>query len=191
MFKILYNGNTTVAGDITLSTDKKVFFGASSYIEGATSGTKLMFMSSNDMIFQPGGSTKLLLEPSGKATFAGDISMSGTGKTADFGGNAIKGYSATMNAQTGTTYTLAATDNGKVITLDNGSAITVTIPAGLVDGFNCLLVQKGAGKVTVTKAGGGSLNNRSSQTKTAGQHAIVTIVHIGGEVYILSGDTGA
>ena len=29
--------------------------------------------------------------------------MSGTGKTADFGGNAIKGYSATMNAQTGTT----------------------------------------------------------------------------------------
>ena len=127
----------------------------------------------------------------GNTTVAGDISMSGTGKTADFGGNAIKGYSATMNAQTGTTYTLAATDNGKVITLDNGSAITVTIPAGLVDGFNCLLVQKGAGKVTVTKAGGGSLNNRSSQTKTAGQHAIVTIVHIGSEVYILSGDTGA
>ena len=117
--------------------------------------------------------------------------MTGTGKTADFGGNAIKGYSATMNAQTGTTYTLAASDNGKVVTLDNGSAITVTIPAGLVAGFNCLLVQKGAGKVTVTKAGGGSLNNRSSQTKTAGQHAIVTIVHIGGEVYILSGDTGA
>ncbi len=127
----------------------------------------------------------------GNTTVAGDISMSGTGKTADFGGNAIKGYSATMNAQTGTTYTLSATDNGKVITLDNGSAITVTIPAGLVDGFNCLLVQKGAGKVTVTKAGGGSLNNRSSQTKTAGQHAIVTIVHIGSEVYILSGDTGA
>ena len=127
----------------------------------------------------------------GNTTVAGDISMSGTGKTADFGGNAIKGYSATMNAQTGTTYTLAATDNGKVITLDNGSAITVTIPAGLVDGFNCLLVQKGAGQVTVTKAGGGSLNNRSTQTKTAGRHAIVTIVHIGSEVYILSGDTGA
>ena len=128
---------------------------------------------------------------SGNTAIAGDISMSGTGKTADFGGNAIKGYSATMNAQTGTTYTLAATDNGKVVTLDNGSAITVTIPAGLVAGFNCLLVQKGAGKVTVTKAGGGSLNNRSTQTKTAGQHAIVTIVHIGSEVYILSGDTGA
>ena len=128
---------------------------------------------------------------SGNTAIAGDISMSGTGKTADFGGNAIKGYSATMNAQTGTTYTLAATDNGKVVTLDNGSAITVTIPAGLVAGFNCLLVQKGAGKVTVTKAGGGSLNNRSTQTKTAGQHAIITIVHIGGEVYILAGDTGA
>jgi len=189
-FKILYNGNTTVAGDITLPTDKKVFFGASSYIEGATSGTKLMFMSSDDMIFQPGGSTKLLLEASGNATFAGDISMSGTGKAADFGGNAIKGYSATMHTMS-SNYNLTASDNGKIIVMDNGAGRTITIPSGLVAGFNCLVVQKGAGQVTIAAAGGVTLSNRSSQTKTAGQHAIVTLVHIGGEVYILSGDTGA
>ena len=107
------------------------------------------------------------------------------------GSGSISGFDANLNDQTGTTYTLASTDNGKVVTLNNGSAITVTIPTGLGDGFNCLLVQKGAGQVTVTKAGGGALNNRSTQTKTAGQHAIVTLVHIGSEVYILSGDTGA
>ena len=128
---------------------------------------------------------------SGNTVVAGDVTMSGTGKVADFGGNAIKGYSATLNDQTGTSYTLTAADNGKVVTLNNGSAITLTIPSGLVAGFNCLLVQKGAGQVTIGAGGGVTLSNRSSQVKTAGQHAIVTLVHIGGEVYILSGDTGA
>ena len=180
---------------ISNQTDLSLVIGQ--YNSSGSSATSQTSFSAGAPVFVAGNGTannaksELALLYNGNTTVAGDISMSGTGKTADFGGNAIKGYSATMNAQTGTTYTLAATDNGKVITLDNGSAITVTIPAGLVDGFNCLLVQKGAGKVTVTKAGGGSLNNRSSQTKTAGQHAIVTIVHIGGEVYILSGDTGA
>ncbi len=183
-------GNTTIAGtlgvtgDVAVNTNKFTVAGASgnTAVAGTLGVTGDVAVNTNK--FTVAGA-------SGNTAVAGDISMTGTGKTADFGGNAIKGYSATMNAQTGTTYTLAATDNGKVITLDNGSAITVTIPAGLVDGFNCLLVQKGAGQVTVTKAGGGSLNNRSTQTKTAGRHAIVTIVHIGSEVYILSGDTGA
>ena len=176
--------NLTTTGNITVNTNKLTVAGATgnTTIAGTLGVTGDVAVNTNK--FTVAGA-------SGNTAVAGDISMTGTGKTADFGGNAIKGYSATMNAQTGTTYTLAATDNGKVITLDNGSAITVTIPAGLVDGFNCLLVQKGAGQVTVTKAGGGSLNNRSTQTKTAGRHAIVTIVHIGSEVYILSGDTGA
>ena len=176
--------NLTTTGDITVNTNKLTVAGATGNTAVAGTLGVIGDVAVNTNKFTVAGA-------SGNTAVAGDISMTGTGKTADFGGNAIKGYSATMNAQTGTTYTLAASDNGKVVTLDNGSAITVTIPAGLVAGFNCLLIQKGAGQVTVTKAGGGSLNNRSTQTKTAGQHAIVTIVHIGGEVYILSGDTGA
>ena len=119
----------------------------------------------------------------GNTTVAGDISMSGTGKSADFGGNAIKGYSATMHTMS-SNYNLTASDNGKIIVMDNGAGRTITIPSGLVAGFNCLVVQKGAGQVTIAAAGGVTLSNRSSQTKTAGQHAIITLVHIGGEVYI-------
>ena len=62
-----------------------------------------------------------------------DISSFITGVTAgelgdfDFDDNAILGFSASTNDQTGTTYTVAASDNGKVVVLNNASAITVDI----------------------------------------------------------------
>jgi len=184
------SGNTAVAGtlgvtgDVAVNTNKFTVAAASgnTAVAGTLGVTGDVAVNTNKFTVTAG---------SGNTVVAGDVTMSGTGKVADFGGNAIKGYSATLNDQTGTSYTLTAADNGKVVTLNNGSAITLTIPSGLVAGFNCLLVQKGAGQVTIGAGGGVTLSNRSSQVKTAGQHAIVTLVHIGGEVYILSGDTGA
>ena len=78
-----------------------------------------------------------------------------------------------------------------MITLDNGTtASTLTIPTGLGDGFNCLIVQKANHDTTITPVGGGvTLLNRSTQYITAGRYAIVTLVNIGSETYILSGDT--
>ena len=61
---------------------------------------------------------------------------------------------STINAQTGTTYTIVATDFGKVLTFANGAAIAVTLPIATTAGFNdgaCFtLVTIGAGTVTVT-----------------------------------------
>ena len=109
-------------------------------------------------------------------------------------GGSLSGFSASLNNQTGTTYTLSSSDNGKVVTLNNSSAITLTINTGLGDGFNCLIVQKGAGQVTITGGSGVTLINRQSQTKTAARHAVVTIVNIGSESgseqVIVAGDTG-
>ena len=113
-------------------------------------------------------------------TVSGNLSGSGT----------ISGFDANLNDQTGTTYTLTSSDNGKVVTLNNGSAITLTIAASLGDGFNCLIVQKGSGQVTLSAAGGVTIANRSSETKTAGQYATVSVINIGSDTYILSGDTG-
>lgn len=64
------SSGATFAGHITLASDKKVNFGASSYIEGATSGTKLMLRSSDDMIFQPGSSTKVTFQANGNVGVA-------------------------------------------------------------------------------------------------------------------------
>jgi hypothetical protein len=61
---------------------------------------------------------------------------------------------STLNTQTGTTYTIVATDFGKVLTFANGAAIAVTLPvattANFPDGGCFTLVTIGAGTVTVT-----------------------------------------
>jgi hypothetical protein len=62
------------------------------------------------------------------------------------------------NAQTGTTYTLALSDNGKLVTLNNASAIAVTIPLNssiaLPVGAAIMMSAFGAGLVTISGAGG-------------------------------------
>lgn len=99
---------------------------------------------------------------------------------------------ATQNLQTGTTYTLQASDDGKVVDLANAGAITLTLPNSLPVGFACRVCQGGAGQATFTPAGGGSIVNASGFTKTRAQWA-VAVVYVrtnGGATaqYVLSGD---
>jgi hypothetical protein len=117
--------------------------------------------------------------PKAGGTMTGNLAASGTTN--------ISGFNAALASGTSTTYTLSASDNGKVITLNNAGAITLTVPTGLPTGFNCLIVQTGAGQVTFTTSGT-TLQNRQSYTKTAGQYAIATLVHLGSNVFITSGD---
>ena len=107
----------------------------------------------------------------------------------DFDDNAILGFSASKNDQTGTTYTVAASDNGKVVVLNNASAITVDIDTGLPAGFNCSFIQKGAGQVSF--AGTATVNNRQSHTKINGQYGVASIVAYDTDTYILAGDTAS
>lgn len=95
-----------------------------------------------------------------------------------------------VNAQTGTTYTLLASDNGKIITCSNAAAIVVTVPAGLDAGFHCQVIQIGAGQVSFT-ASGTTVNNRQTHTKIAGQYGVVTVESYATDVFVLAGDTAA
>jgi len=108
----------------------------------------------------------------------------------DFGGTAILGFDASINDQTGTAYTLLAGDNGKVVVLNNGSAITVTVPSGLGAGFNCSFVQKGAGQVSFS-ASGTTINNRQSHTKINAQYGVASLVAYADNVFVLAGDTAS
>ena len=110
--------------------------------------------------------------------------------------DAISGFKSLLNAQTGTTYTLVAGDTGKTIRCTNASAITLTLPNSLAEGFTCEIIQGGAGQVTLSPASGAVINNRQSHTKIAGQYGAVRIVVVsnsGGTTatYNLAGDTGA
>ena len=108
----------------------------------------------------------------------------------NFDGTAISGFDASINDQTGTAYTLVDGDNGKVVVLDNASAVTVTVPSGLGAGFNCSFVQKGAGQVSFS-ASGTTINNRQSHTKINAQYGVASIVAYAADTFVLAGDTAA
>ena len=92
------------------------------------------------------------------------------------------------NDQTGTSYTLTSADNGKVIILNNASAITINVPYFFV-GFNCMVLQKGTGQVTLAINGTTTnIYNRYNFTKTAGQYSILTLVCTEANKYVSSGD---
>jgi len=92
------------------------------------------------------------------------------------------------NDQTSTSYTLTSADNGKIIILNNASAITLNVPYFFV-GFNCMVLQKGAGQVTLTINGATTnIYNRYGFTKTAGQYSILTLVCSEANKYVASGD---
>jgi hypothetical protein len=95
-----------------------------------------------------------------------------------------------LNAQTGTTYTLALTDNGKLVTLTNAGAITLTVPLNATVAFpvgaQIALQQSGAGEVTVAAAGGVTLN--STGTKTRVQWSGAVLVKTATDTWTMLGD---
>tara|TARA_B100000929_G_scaffold212065_1_gene169236 strand:- start:219 stop:2168 length:1950 start_codon:yes stop_codon:yes gene_type:complete len=132
------------------------------------------------------GSTGLILENDETITNSTDGTIVIDGK-ADFNDNAITGYGADLQAESGTSKTLAAADNGTIIVCSSSSAVTITVPASLPSGFNCMIIQSGSGQVSLS-ASSTTLNNRNG-SKTAGQYAILTLVHLGSNVFVVSGDT--
>ena len=116
------------------------------------------------------------------------IPYTGASSAIDLNRQDISNFDGSVNVQTGTSYTLLSADSGRIITLNNASAITLTVPSGLGVGFNCTVIQKGAGVVTFT-ASGTTIVNRQSHTKTAGQHAVCGLFSDVDNNFYLTGDT--
>jgi hypothetical protein len=91
----------------------------------------------------------------------------------------------TTNAQTGTAYTLQASDNGKIVTMNNASANVVTVPSGLGAGFNCAIVQLGAGQTSVVASG--TTLNSADGLKIDVQYAGCSLWAYSANTFLLSG----
>jgi hypothetical protein len=98
------------------------------------------------------------------------------------------------NAQTGTAYTLALTDSGKLVELSNAAAITLTVPTNATTAFptgtQIDLLQTGAGQVTVGGAGV-TLQSEGSKLKLKGQYAAATLIKRATDTWVLIGNTSA
>jgi hypothetical protein len=108
----------------------------------------------------------------------------------DFSDKVIAGYGATLQTLSGTSLTLDNDDNGTIINVTTTSGpITIQVPSGLATGFNCMIVQSGDETVTLDDNSDATTLNARNGLKTSGQYAIMTLVHIGSNVYVVSGDT--
>ena len=139
------------------------------------------------------GLTAANIYVSSGATFVSSIS----GTTASFsGGITANGYvetndgyrmrSGTINSQSGTTYTLLSTDDGKIIVWNNANGVTLTVPTGLSVGFNTTIVQTGTGQIGITGTSV-TLNSLDNKLKTAGKYATVGIISYSTNVFVVAG----
>lgn len=99
----------------------------------------------------------------------------------------------TLNAQTGTTYTLVLTDNGRLVTLSNAAAITLTVPlnssVAFATGAVINIQQIGAGQVTVAGASGVTVTGTGTKLRT--QYSAAALVKTGTDSWTLIGDLSA
>lgn len=130
--------------------------------------------------------TSLVASPQPFAVPIGDALITPTGGAQGRLADKLGGGAGT-NTQSGTTYTLQSSDNGKVVNFTSGSSVAVTVPSGLGATFQCLITQSGAGQLTFTGSGA-TVNNRQSFTKTAGQYAVVSLLATAANTLLLAGD---
>jgi hypothetical protein len=159
-------------------------------LKGGTTGQILTKASNTDMDFV-------------WSSESGDISAvtAGTGLTGGGTSGSVTlsfdyavGNQAIENAQTGTTYTLVLSDAGKMVTLTNASAITLTLPTNASVAFpvntRIDLLQYGAGQVTIGGAGV-TINSSGSKLKLTGQYSGASLWKKATDTWVLIGDIAA
>lgn len=115
----------------------------------------------------------------------------GTNVNGNFDTIDVLAYSVSATTQSGTTYTLALTDRGKVVEFTNASAVALTVPTNASVAFpvgtTIGILQYGAGQVTISGAG---VTLRSANgLKTALQYSTVWIRKRATDEWVVSGDT--
>lgn len=131
----------------------------------------------------------------GASTAADARTNLGLGTAATASAEALRSF-AGVNAQTGTTYTLVIGDAGDLVTMDNASANTLTIPANASVAFAVgtviAVAQIGAGATTIEGASGVTVNGVSAGSgDLTARWGAVTLVKTGTDAWLALGAIGA
>lgn len=77
---------------------------------------------------------------------------------------------------------------GRTLLVDSGSAVAMNIPAGLTRASPVLIVRQGTGAVSVTAAGGVTLNSADGLVAARVRYSSMSLIPVGTDSYILVGD---
>ena len=102
-----------------------------------------------------------------------------------------------LNPQTGTTYTFALSDNGKLVTASNAGAQTYSIPTNGTTAFptgtQINIIGIGAGVVTIQAASSGTTTVASTGAVATAptlraQYSVATLIKAGTDLWYVTGD---
>ena len=98
----------------------------------------------------------------------------------------------TLNAQTGTTYTLVAADSGKLVTSSNAAAVVITIPPSVFAAGEQINVQSiGAGLTSFAQGAGVTITSTGATAtapKLRAQYSACTIICTASNTFTVIGD---
>jgi len=127
-----------------------------------------------------------------KGGTTGQVLAKASGTDLDFTWTEQDDTTLSFNAQTGTTYTLVAADLGKLVTLSNAGAITLTIPPSVFAAGNQIHIQQiGAGQVTLAQGAGVTITSTgatASAPKLRAQYSAATIICTASNTFTILGD---
>ena len=161
---------------------------ASFGFSGATSGTTTVQATAI------AGTNTLTLPPTNNDTLVGRATTDTlTNKTLTSPTITTPTQRLTLNAQTGTTYTLVAADASyKLVTCSNAAAITVTVPPSIFTAGDVINLQQiGAGQVTFAQGAGVTITSTgatSSAPRLRAQESACSIICTAANTFTVIGD---
>ena len=127
----------------------------------------------------------------------GDITGITTGTDSGLSGGVTSG-TATLrlklefDAETGTTYTLVAGNLNQLVTLNNASPITLTVPPSVFSAGDVInIAQIGAGQVTLAQGAGVTINSTGATAtapKLRARYSAASIVCTASNTFLVVGD---
>jgi hypothetical protein len=88
----------------------------------------------------------------------------------------------------GAAYTLSGADDGKLLYCTADTAVTITT-AALPAAFSCMVIQGGAGQISIAAGAGTTVAAFGNMVKTAGKYAALTVFAPVADTFIVSGQT--
>jgi hypothetical protein len=131
------------------------------------------------------------------ATPTGDIEGITTGTDSGLSGGATSGtvtlrLKLEFDAETGTTYTLVAGNLNQLVTLNNASAITLTVPPSVFSAGDVInIAQIGVGQVTLSQGAGVTINSTGATAtapKLRARYSAASIICTAANTFLVIGD---
>jgi len=127
----------------------------------------------------------------------GDIEGITTGTDSGLSGGVTSGTAVLrlkleFDAETGTTYTLLAANLNQLVTLNNASAITLTVPPSVFSAGDVInIAQIGAGQVTLSQGAGVTINSTGATAtapKLRARYSAASIICTASNTFLVVGD---